>query len=211
MQIVSVMEGKLVAAKTVISTALLLLLFASQAFAFIDVGSIVREKLVYASFEQIRDSPEELRAFFLAMPKGGDLHSHLTGAVYAESLIDRAASEGRCVFLNNCTVAKDCLSAGKTVPVSQAYQDANLYRRLVNDWSMRDSEVLNVSGHDHFFATFADFGGATGNTSALVAELRRRAAGENVQYLELMTSAGGGSEAAGLGSSLGRDDNLTRL
>ena len=40
---------------------------------------------------------------------------------------------------------------------------------------------------------------------------RRRAAGENVQYLELMTSAGGGSEAAGLGSRLGWDDNLTGL
>ncbi len=59
---------------------------------------------------------------------------------------------------------------------SEAYKDANLYRRLVNDWSMRDSEVLNVSGQDHFFATFADFGGAAGNTSALVAELRSRAA-----------------------------------
>ena len=78
----------------------------------------------------------------------------------ASLIIDRVASEGRCVFLNNCTVTKEGLNAGKTVPVSQAYKDANLYRRLVNDWSMRDSEVLNVSGHDHFFATFADFGGA---------------------------------------------------
>ena len=71
MQIVSVLEGKLVATKTVISTALLLLLFASQAYAFIDVGSIAREKLVYASFEQIRDSPEELRAFFWPCPRVG--------------------------------------------------------------------------------------------------------------------------------------------
>ncbi len=32
-----------------------------------------------------------------------------------------------------------------------------------------------------------------------------------MQYLELMTSAGGGSEAAGLGFRQGLDDNLTKL
>jgi adenosine deaminase len=76
---------------------------------------------------------------------------------------------------------------------------------------VKEYELLNVSGHDHFFATFSDFGGATSNTSNLIAELRSRAAKENVQYLELMTSSGGSSQAAGLGSSLGWDDNMTRF
>lgn len=196
--------------KVVILIALLLLSVTSQAYA-LDVCGSAAEKSVYASFERIRDSPEELRAFFLSMPKGGDIHNHLTGAIYAEDLIDRASSEGLCVFLDNCSFSKDCSMADITVPVSQAYRDQKLYGRLVNDWSMKGSELLDVSGHDHFFATFSDFGGSTGNTSALVAKLRYRAAQENVDYLELMTSAGGGSEAARLGSELGWDDNLERL
>ena len=41
--------------------------------------------------ESIRDQPGLLYAFLKQMPKGGDLHSHLSGAVYAESMICWAA------------------------------------------------------------------------------------------------------------------------
>ena len=37
-----------------------------------------REKQVALQFDAFRQNPEELRAFFLAMPKGGDIHNHLT-------------------------------------------------------------------------------------------------------------------------------------
>ncbi len=36
-------------------------------------------------FESIRKSPPQELAFLLKMPKGGDLHNHLSGAIYAES------------------------------------------------------------------------------------------------------------------------------
>lgn len=101
------------------------------------------------------------------------------------------------IFLNNCTLSNDPI-VNETVPVSQAYSDLELYDRLVNVWSMKESEFLNVSGHDHFCATFSEFGGATSNTSALVTELRYRGVLENVEYLELMTSAGGSSDAVNL-------------
>src|SRR5258706_10654515 len=48
-------------------------------------------------FESLRKSPPQLLAFLLEMPKGGDLHSHLSGAVYAESYIQWAADGGACV------------------------------------------------------------------------------------------------------------------
>lgn len=195
--------------KAAIILALILIIAAPQASALRDACSFAADKSISAHFEEIRNSPEELRAFFLSMPKGGDLHNHLTGAVYAESLIDRASSEGRCIFSGNGSFSKNCTAAGETVLVSHAYGDPLLYDRLVDDWSMKESEFLNVSGHDHFFATFSNFSGATSNTSALVAELRSRAASENLEYLELMTSAGGGTEAAILGLSLGWDGNLT--
>lgn len=34
-------------------------------------------------FESIRQNPNELMAFLREMPKGGDLHNHLLGSVYA--------------------------------------------------------------------------------------------------------------------------------
>jgi hypothetical protein len=38
-------------------------------------------------FENVRKDPNLLVAFLLEMPKGGDLHVHLSGAIYAETLI----------------------------------------------------------------------------------------------------------------------------
>ncbi len=35
-----------------------------------------RERQLAQQFEAQRQNPEELRAFFLAMPKGGDIHNH---------------------------------------------------------------------------------------------------------------------------------------
>jgi adenosine deaminase len=60
--------------------------------------------------------------------------------------------------------------------------------------------MLDESKHDHFFNTFGTFGGATSNTSALLAYIRSSAFWENVTYIEIMTGAG---SAANLGSSVG--------
>ncbi len=48
-------------------------------------------------FDSVRQQPPLLLAFLRDMPKGGDLHNHLFGAIYAESLIDFAAQDGFCV------------------------------------------------------------------------------------------------------------------
>jgi hypothetical protein len=47
-------------------------------------------------------------------------------------------------------------------------------------------------------AAFGRFGGATTNTSLLVAELRSRASQENIEYLELMTGVGTSNKTYGL-------------
>ncbi len=52
---------------------------------------------VEAAFEAARRDPNALRALLLEMPKGGDLHHHLTGAVYPEVLIQLASYEGLSV------------------------------------------------------------------------------------------------------------------
>lgn len=169
------------------------------------LDALSREREVSSLFQGIRNNPEELRAFFLSMPKGGDLHNHLTGAVYAEDLIDAASSEGLCIYSNNYTVTK-CTVSQDTIPLREAYRNERLYNSVVDAWSMKNSELLNVSGHDQFFSTFGRFGGATKNTSLLVAELRSRAALDNIEYLELMTGMNTSSKASSLGNW---NDNLS--
>lgn len=167
----------------------------------------LREELVAKQFEVLRQNPEELRAFFLAMPKGGDIHNHLTGAVYAEYLIDQASDEDLCINLDNYTVSANYCGSDNSEPVEDAYSNSKLYGQTVDAWSMRDSELLDESKRDHFFNSFGTFGGATSNTSALLAYIRSSAFLENVAYLEIMTGAG--SAAANLGSKVGWDDNLS--
>src|SRR5215207_11332819 len=56
-------------------------------------------------FESIRKSPPKQLAFLLKMPKGGDLHNHLSGAIYAERYIEWAAEKGLCVNNRTMTLA----------------------------------------------------------------------------------------------------------
>ena len=167
------------------------------------------EELIAQRFEGLRDNPGELRAFFLAMPKGGDIHNHLTGAIYAEDLIDEASAQNLCINLDNYTVSPKYCGSANSEPINNSYSDSKLYGQIVDAWSMRDSELLDESKRDHFFNTFGVFGGATSNTSAILANLRSNAFRENVSYLEIMTGAG--SAAANLGSKAGWDDNFSVL
>src|SRR3954466_1025835 len=47
--------------------------------------------------EAVRNEPPALRAFLLSLPKGGDLHNHLSGSIYAENYILWAAQMKLCV------------------------------------------------------------------------------------------------------------------
>jgi len=49
------------------------------------------------AFQCARQDPNALRALLLAMPKGGDLHHHLTGAIYPEVLLQLASYQGLSV------------------------------------------------------------------------------------------------------------------
>ena len=49
------------------------------------------------AFDSARGNPLALHAFLVRMPKGADLHNHLSGAVYAESWIRAGAEDNLCV------------------------------------------------------------------------------------------------------------------
>src|SRR4051812_11119898 len=46
------------------------------------------EQAAADKFDAVLGNPDQLAAFLTAVPKGGDLHNHLSGAVYAETYLD---------------------------------------------------------------------------------------------------------------------------
>ena len=60
-------------------------------------GAQTAEQKTARYLDSIRKQPSLLLAFLQEMPKGGDLHNHLSGATYAEDLLDFAASDNSCV------------------------------------------------------------------------------------------------------------------
>jgi adenosine deaminase len=165
--------------------------------------------------DSVRQQPSLLLDFLQRMPKGGDLHVHLGGAVYAESMIDWASENALCVDRSVSKLihaACDSCEIYRPKPsVRCAYQDHVLYNQLVDAWSMRNWHGQEESGHDHFFATFDRFAPAlekhVGNA---LAEIANRAAADHLQYVELMHTADG-AQAAILGEKLGRGDDFGKL
>ncbi|HEY4088509.1 MAG TPA: hypothetical protein VGM43_21405 [Bryobacteraceae bacterium] len=157
-------------------------------------------------FVEIRKNPGELHAFLYRMPKGADLHNHLSGAYYAENVLRLAASQNICVDVKGLRLAGPAPCPDGQVSGSQTQTDNTLANSLIDMLSMRNFvPSAGVSGHDHFFDTFGRFGAA--DTTALIQEVIARAADQNESYLELMALSGGGAPAA-LGKSVGFDPDF---
>ena len=141
-----------------------------------------------AHFRLVRSQPPLLWAFLKDMPKGGDLHNHLAGAIYAESMIAWAAEDGLCVDSKTLVATKAvCDEAQGQVAVKNAQTDPLLYRRMIDAWSMRNPSTSGLSGHDLFFDSFDKFRAATQNREGdMLAEVASRASAGRVSYLELM-------------------------
>jgi len=155
------------------------------------------EQRAELNLKAARENPLQLRHFLLGMPKGGDLHNHLSGAVYAESWIRAAAEDHLCVDIARLAFARAqaLLNGGAEpacgdgqVPVAEAFKDQELYDALVDAFSMRGFVAApGVTGHDHFFDAFSKFGGTDHrHLGEWIDEVATRAAAQNEQYLELM-------------------------
>ena len=143
-------------------------------------------------FDEIRNDPVRLRRFLYRFPKGGDLHNHLDGAIYAESYIAWAAEDGKCVDMaSHFIVPPPCDAAAGRPPASHIQFNADRVNPLIDALSVRNYERRSVSGHDQFFSTFQRFLQASfGREGDMLAEATARAARQNTVYLELMQSWG---------------------
>ena len=166
-------------------------------------------------FGSIRNQPSLMLAFLRDMPKGGDLHNHLDGALYAEDIIDWAVSDNLCVDRTTShLLAPPCDTCEHYTPkpaIRCAYDDHILYNQIIDAWSMRNWRAGEESGHDHFFATFDKFGLSTHNhVSEAIGSVINRAAKEHVQYIEFMHTADGRASAL-LGTKLGWNNDYAMM
>ncbi|MFM2088058.1 MAG: hypothetical protein RLZZ237_2927, partial [Pseudomonadota bacterium] len=140
----------------------------------------------------------ELNLFFSMMPKGGDLHHHYSGAIYAEQFLDWVDKENYCVNKTTYRIEsqKDVIAAERAKPAgqrnclssSEVFADPGLYAELLQRWSTKDfynHGGIQTPPDRTFFDTFGYFGPvASTNTADGLKTLKQRAIAENLSYIE---------------------------
>lgn len=139
-------------------------------------------------FDKIKQEGDnaKLTMFFTQMPKGGDLHHHYSGALYAETYLEWAA--GKNLRMNTGTLKLDTLTTSITIDSLKKNED--LYRNVLQAWSDADYSNnfhLQDPPDRHFFSTFPYFIQiASVNYRAGLEEIKLEAKKENVRYIETM-------------------------
>lgn len=143
-------------------------------------------------FERIKNNEAALIAFFSQMPKGGDLHHHYAGAIYAETILNNAISED--FFLNTQTmmVAKEKPKLGPWEQFSTLQNVGQLDKyklKIMQKWTVKDYNNVDYPSDKLFFESFDKFWPAAfGHIDDGLLELKNRAIKENLSYIETQVS-----------------------
>ncbi len=139
-------------------------------------------------FESIRNNEAALTAFFSQMPKGGDLHHHYGGAIYAEPLLQEAIEKNFYINIETMKVVKEKPSIGKWQRFSSIKNTSDfgsIKQKILQKWSVKDYNNVDYPSDKLFFESFDKFWPAAKNNfpQGLV-ELKNRALKENISYIE---------------------------
>lgn len=141
--------------------------------------------------QKIRNNEALLTAFFQQMPKGGDLHHHFSGSVYAEPLLERAIAEDFYLNLETMAVSKTKPAKGNWETFSSLKNNGKLEyyeQQVMQTWSAKDYNG-SVPSDDLFFDSFQKFEPTIqGHFAEGMLELKKRALAENVSYIETQLS-----------------------
>lgn len=142
---------------------------------------------------------EILRRLLYKMPKGADLHSHLSGAVTTELLIEWGAADGLCIDATFTAAAPPC--AKGSLPLADALSSPGLFKDVLGAWSMEGFRGTLLEAHQHFFDTFGKFGAVLtdARTDDAIADVLSIAGRNHQLYVELMQGLGS-SQIGGLAS-----------
>jgi adenosine deaminase len=164
------------------------------AFIFLFISGHLYAQSVNDYFQKIRNNKAELTAFISQMPKGGDLHNHYSGAIYAENYLNWVIEKDYCFNPQTLEVAMpsaygNCYQGWTKFSLLKQTGELNNYKqKILRYWSTKDYEQVHEdAAEQHFFATFGNFSIASGmNYDSGLTELKRRAIAENVSYIETM-------------------------
>lgn len=160
--------------------------------------------------DSIRDEPDRLAAFLHDMPKGGDLHTHLSGATSTETLLRFAVEDGLCLDTATQVATVPPCGPGQR-PAAETTGDSAFRDEVIAAWSMKDFVAGEESGHDHFFATFGKFGQASdGHAGEMLAEVAARAVSQHEYYLEPLLTLGF-QEVSALAERVGFDPDFGKM
>lgn len=141
---------------------------------------------IQSHFDQIKDNPNALYTFFKSMPKGGELHYHLSGGAYPEIMLELASKNDFCLDTTTSKVSKNTTGCND-MDTKNLLNQPDIYANTVRSWSMKDFVPGKESRHDHFFDSFYKFNAIIEeHQPELVAEVLKVAAQQNEQYMELM-------------------------
>lgn len=177
---------------------LALLLFATPAFAQSN------EARTAALVEKLKANPAALRVLLTQMPKGGDLHNHLDGSVWAEDFLKWADADGACLDAKSHAITPAPCAPTQVPARGLVTRDPAFYQASIDALSMRNfvpgMGTGETSGHDHTFAAFPRFGPLmTPHLGEGLAVTRQQAAADHVQYVEQITDPGNAFAPALLG------------
>jgi hypothetical protein len=143
-------------------------------------------------FEKIRDNEAALTAFFSQMPKGGDLHHHYSGSIYAEPLLAHAIADNFYLNTETMDILKEKPSSGTWEQFSTLKSRGELDKykqKIMMKWSVKDYNHVDYPSDKLFFESFMKFEPAIkGNFGQGLLELKNRAITENVSYIETQLS-----------------------
>jgi hypothetical protein len=143
-------------------------------------------------FESIRNNEAALTAFFTQMPKGGDLHHHFSGSVYAEPMLKRVIEEDYYLDTETMAVSKERPPSGKWEQFSALKSRGELERykqMIMQKWSVKDYNGVDYPSDKLFFESFNKFGQAADDFEYGLVEIKNRAIRENVSYIETQLSS----------------------
>ncbi|MBU8898832.1 adenosine deaminase [Corallococcus sp. H22C18031201] len=146
-----------------------------------------REERVGQKLESLRNQPAPLRDFLVQLPKGADLHNHLSGAVTMENLIQWGTEDGVCVNTTTWVAAAPPCAAGALSMVN-TQTDATFKRNILEAWSMEGFQGTLLEGHQHFFDAFGKFGAVLSEprTDDSIADVLNTAGRNHQIYVELL-------------------------
>lgn len=144
----------------------------------------------------------ELNMLMTMLPKGGDIHHHYSGSIYAETYLDWVGQQGFCIYRESDAANKqekfriEVKPSTSTEPnksclkVDALRKDNAFYRELLSTWSDKDfanHAHTQLAPDQHFFSTFGYFSPISKfSTNAGLKILKQQAKAENQQYLETL-------------------------